>query len=763
MSANLSPDPSIAPSSPPVPPSAVSLGRFDTFRRELGLELAVPALVVGVTTGVLAVIRAVSVSALVFAGELEPFAAMGTTLGLISAIVFGLVLAIMSGYPGTVALAQVEPAAILALIAAAVIAAVGAERGGEIALATMVVAIAVSSLLFGCTLFLLGAFRLGNLVRFIPYPVVAGFLAGVGWLLVRGSFTTMTLRPLGFDNLAFLAEPANLWRWLPGIGFGFALWFLHRRIRHYLVMPLVMAAGVALFYATTGVMGATLDDLRARGFLFEPSTSDVQWQSPLSFLHDADWSVLWSELPTVGTLIVISVLALLLFAGSLEVATRRDIDLNRELRVTGVANMIGAIGGAFPGFHSLSGTILTQRMGAPVRLTGLIGTLLCVAALFLGSDVLLWLPKPIIGGLLFYLGFDFLLEWAYETRFHLAGPDYVLVLIVLAITGGIGMLEGLGSGILIGVVLFVINYSRTSVVRHSLSGADFHSNVDRPEPQRVRLGEHGDAIHVLRLQGYIFFGTANRLLAMVRERLDDPTRPPARFVILDLARVIGLDSSAILGFTRMSQYAQDRAFHFVLTGLSPPIAAQLHRERVGGDSSTHTHFFPDLDHAMEWCEDKLLDDELAAGAESRDPLADQLRRIAGGTVADIGDFLAYVEPFEVKSGEHLIRQKEQSNDLYFIETGKVSVRLETSEGRIVRLRTMGPGTIVGEVAFYLDIPRSASVIADLPTAGYRLKRENLQRLTTERPDLAAMFHAFIAHRLAERVAETGRLVDTLIG
>ena len=762
MSVNLSPEPPPAPPSPPAAPSSRP-GRFDSFRRELGFELVVPALVVGLTAGVLAVIRAVSVSALIFAGELEPFAALGTNLGLISAIMIGFVLAIASGYPGTVALAQVEPAAILALIAAAVIAAVGAERGGEIALATMVVAIALSSLLFGCTLFLLGVFRLGNLVRFIPYPVVAGFLAGVGWLLVRGSFTTMTSRPLGFDNLAFLAEPASLWRWLPGIGFGLALWFLHRRIHHYLVMPLVMAVGVALFYAASWITDATLDDLRARGFLFESSTSDAQWQSPLSFLQDADWSVLWSELPTAGTLIVISVLALLLFAGSIEVATRRDIDLNRELRVTGIANMIGAIGGAFPGFHSLSGTILTHRMGAPVRLTGLIGTLLCVAVLFLGADALLWLPKPVIGGLLFYLGLDFLLEWAYETRFQLAGPDYVLVLVVLAITGGVGMLEGLGAGILIGVVLFVINYSRTNVVRHSLSGADFHSNVDRPEPQRVRLGKYGDAIHVLRLQGYIFFGTANRLLAMVRERLDDPARAKVRFVILDLARVIGLDASAILGFDRMSQYAQDRAFHLVLTGFSPPIAAQLRRERIDGDSSANTHFFPDLDHAMEWCEDKLLEHELAAGAELRDPLADQLRRIAGGTAVDVGDFLAYVEPFEVKSGEHLIRQKEQSNDLYFIETGKVSVRLETSDGRVVRLRAMGPGTIVGEVAFYLDIPRSASVIADLPTTGYRLKRESLKRLRAERPDLAAMFHEFIAHRLSERVAETGRLVDTLIG
>ncbi|MCC7015792.1 MAG: hypothetical protein IT564_01125, partial [Rhodospirillales bacterium] len=316
MSANLSPDPSSAPASPLAAPSAQP-GRFEAFRRELGFELVVPALVVGSTTGVLAVIRAVSVSALIFTGELEPFAALGTSFGLISAIVIGLILAVASSYPGTIALAQIEPAAILALIAAAVIAAVGAAPGGKDALATMVIAIALASLLFGCTLFLLGAFRLGNLVRFIPYPVVAGFLAGVGWLLVRGSFTTMASRPFAFDNLAFLAESASLWRWLPGIGFGLVLWFLQRRVHHFLVMPLTIVAGVALFYAAVWISGATLDHLRVGGFLFEPTTSGALWQSPMSFLRAADWPVLWIQLPTFGTLIVISVLAFLLIAGSL--------------------------------------------------------------------------------------------------------------------------------------------------------------------------------------------------------------------------------------------------------------------------------------------------------------------------------------------------------------------------------------------------------------------------------------------------------------
>ncbi len=733
------------------------------WRRDFGFDRAVPALAVGATSGVLSIIRALSVSALIFVGDLEPYAAQGTQLGLVSAIVLGLILVFASSYPGSIAMAQIEPAAILALVAAAVVTLVGTDGDADVAFATMTAAIAVASLVFGATLFLLGAFRLGNLVRFIPFPVVAGFLAGVGWLLVRGSFTTLASYPLGFEHLASLSEPDALGQWVPGVAFGILLWFLQRRIRHYLVMPTVMALGIAGFYAVAALTQSDLAALRNRGYLFEARAADIHWQPPWAFFHDVDWSMLAESLPAIGTMTVISVLAFLLLAGSLEVATRRDLDLNRELRAVGIANMVGAGGAAFPGFHSLSGTILAHRMGAPVRLTGLIASLICLAAFLFGAEGMLWLPKTIIGGILFYLGFDLLLEWAYETRLRLSRSEYALVLVVLAITSAIGMLEGLAAGILIGVVLFVVNYSRTSVVRHALSGAEFHSNVDRPERTRAHLAAHGAAIHVLRLQGYIFFGTASRLLALVRARLDDRSRSRVQFVILDFTRVIGLDSSATLGFARMAQYAQDRSFHLAFSGLSPEISHQLGRERIDGVSSGNVRFFPDLDHAMEWCEDRLLERDRDTDPAARDPLADQLRRIAGSTGVNVDDFLSYLEPFAVDPGASIIRQNEESNDLFFIEAGKVSIRLRTADGREARLRSIGSGTVVGEVAFYLDVPRSASVVADLPTTGYRLTRANLERLRAARPDLAAMFHEFIAHRLAARVAETARLVDTLIG
>jgi SulP family sulfate permease len=730
------------------------------YARDFGTAALIPAAVVGLTAGVIAVIRAISYSAIIFSGDLESLSAVGIGLALFSALVLGIWMALASTFPGTVAGAQAEPAVVLALIVTSVIGA-GGIATAEGAVAAILAIVAVSSLLTGLCFLLLGAFRLGNLIRFIPYPVIGGFLAGIGWLLISGSFTTMTLKPLTLENLPYLAQGEMIAKWLPGVAFAFVLWGLQRRLRHYLTMPSVVFGAIALFYLGAWLGGASIADLRAGGFLLGPFPAGGLWQ-PLTpaLFAEVDWLAILAEIPAFGSVLIISVISFLLIASSLEVVTRRDIDLNHELRATGIANIVAGLGAGLPGYHSLSLSVLTHRMGAPVRLSGLLAAALCGAVLFLGGDVLSFLPKMIVGGLLFYVGLDFLLEWAVEAWFRLARGDYLLVLLVLATTAGVGFLEGIGVGIVAGLILFTVSYSRVNVVKHALSGVEFHSNVDRSEALRARLKEQGEAIYVLKLQGYIFFGTANRLLNQVRSRAGERDRPPLRYAVLDFRRVNGLDSSAVLSLTRMVQHAQDHDFVVVFTGLTPVMENLLQRESIDPAKNRRVRIFADLDHGLEWCENELLDLAETRADEYRDPVPEQLRRV-NPMAGDLASFMSYTEPVSLKAGDYLLRQGEVSDDLYFIETGKVTAQLETSDGKTLRLRTMGPGTIVGEVAFYLGVPRSASVVADAPATGYRLTKAGLTAMKRERPEIAAVFHEFIAQRLAERVADTNKLLDAI--
>ncbi|MGH7858288.1 MAG: STAS domain-containing protein [Candidatus Binatia bacterium] len=150
-------------------------------------------------------------------------------------------------------------------------------------------------------------------------------------------------------------------------------------------------------------------------------------------------------------------------------------------------------------------------------------------------------PKLVLGGLLLSLGLGFLVDWLWDGWTRLARADYAVTALIV---GAVGFLEGIAVGIVAAAILFTVNYSRINVIKYTLSGAHHQSNVDRPFHHHRLLRERGEQIHILELQSYIFFGTAYKLLLKLRERTDDPTLAPMRYVILDFRQVTGLDSSA---------------------------------------------------------------------------------------------------------------------------------------------------------------------------------------------------------------------------
>ncbi len=134
--------------------------------------------------------------------------------------------------------------------------------------------------------------------------------------------------------------------------------------------------------------------------------------------------------------------------------------------------------------------------------------------------------------------------------------DYLLVWVILIISAAVGFLQGVAAGIFIAAILFVISYSRVDAINAILDGSMYHSKVDRPEPHRDLLHARGGEILILRLQGYIFFGTIQNVLEQVRHRIKDQAQGPLKYLILDFQRVKRLDSSAVFGITRLKQLAE---------------------------------------------------------------------------------------------------------------------------------------------------------------------------------------------------------------
>ena len=444
-------------------------------------------------------------------------------------------------------------------------------------------------------------------------------------------------------------------------------------------------------------------------------------------------------------------MGVLMQASVIEIAARADVDLNRELQTVGIGNVVGSLAGGMPGYHSLSTSLLSIRMGRPTRATGVIVATVIFLILCFGGDAIALLPKLLIGGLLFYVGLDVLVAALLNIHLRRSWPEYAVAMLVFAVVAFVGLLEGLSVGVAAGLVLFVFNYSQVTVVRHESSAIEHHSNVVRSPRARALLDELGDEVMILELQGYIFFGTSNLLLNRIRSRLTGCVRVRPRFVVLDFRRVTGIDSSVSLSLDKLAQYAQTYALTVIITGLSAQLRPTFECLVSGSDAASRLRLFTDLDHGLECAENGLLA-AVAAGAGSEERLERQLVE-AGGSGDEIALLMRWVDRRTYGEGEPLISQGEVSDDIFFVERGAVTVQLVLPGGRTVRLRTMGAGTIIGEIAVYLRLPRSATVVAAEETLAVRITGEALVRMREEAPGAAALLHAFLARQLAEKLID----------
>jgi SulP family sulfate permease len=304
-------------------------------------------------------------------------------------------------------------------------------------------------------------------------------------------------------------------------------------------------------------------------------------------------------------------------------------------------------------------------------------------------------------------------------------------------------------GLVLAVVLFAVNYGRVELVREVAFGDTYRSNVDRPPDERARLRTLADRVQILRVSGFVFFGSTNRLLERIRRRVE--TSPP-RFLVIDLRRVSGVDSSAVVAFVKVMHLAEASGFEIVLTGVADPVRTQLERGGVVAAEGI-VRFEPDLDRGLQRCEDVLLGVDEVTAAVVDDP----------GVLDDMPAGLsAYLERVSLPEGTVLLHQDEPPGDVYVLASGRLAVQTVTPEGTRIRLRILRPGVVVGEIALYTEVPRTADVVAETPSVVLRFSRGSIARMEAEEPEVAAAWHRWLATTLAERLSDTMRAVDTLL-
>ena len=720
----------------------------------------VNSLTAGLIAGIRTILGSASMVVLVMPNSLPGGIAPALEAILVGGALVGALVSLLSSYPGVVAQVQDGPAVIIGVMATAL--AASRTAGPPDAVVLLVLACAnVAAFAAGAVFFGLGVFRLGALMRFIPFPVIGGFLAGSGLLILMGAVPVLTGAALSQLDISLLMEPLRAARWLPGLAFGLLLVFMLRRYRHPLLVPGLLLGGVAVYHLGLHLAGLSVADAQQAGLLLGPFPGYTGLElPPWTRLPAAVWPSVVAQIPTFASIVLVSVVALLLNASGLELATRSDLDINRELRAAGLANMASGLLGGAVGFHALSASLLGNRMGANSRLIGLISAALCLAALLVGTSLLAYMPRAVLGGLLFSMGAGLLIEWLYDGWRRLPLQDFLIVALIVGVIGAVSIPAGVAVGVAVAMAIFVLSYSRVRVIRQELSGADYRSNVDRSAAALAVLKEEGGAIRVIKLEGFIFFGTAYSVLTKIQQMIANPGARPLRFLIIDFRDVPASDSSARLAFSKIRTACERHGCRLILTRMKASVRTQFRQAGiVEGDGAVI--FEDDLDEALEQCEQQILA-EAAGGAVNQDSSGlERIRRVLPEG-ASLADFMAYLEPKSFAPGDYLLRQGGPPDEILFIEQGRVTIRLGLPDGRSMRLRSMTVGTMIGEIGLYLNQPRNASAVADEPTKAQVLSADSLRRMEANAPHLANALHHAIAALLAERLTTTNGLLQRLI-
>jgi SulP family sulfate permease len=735
-------------------------GPLAVLTREFAVKYIVPAIPTALLCWFLTVIFSVSLAALIFRGVLAPYLPFGIGMTLFTAVAVGVVTTFVSSVPQAIAIPSDRIAPMLALLTGAIAADFPPGHSDRL-LATCLAALILSTLVTGVVLLVLGRNRLGLIIRFLPFPVIGGFMAGAGLLLVKGALTVATSQEITLHALPYLFEGQTALRWIPSLAVAVVLVIAARRLRHSLVVPAIVTLSVLGFYLVVWGTGTTFPMLRAAGWLPGPFPHAIAQHPTFGLFLTADWGRIFHHVETLGTIALVSVLSILMISGAMEVLSHHEIDTDRELQTAGLANLASALGGGVVGFHSLSITSLALRIGPPTRWIGLMTTMATGLTLLAGPNIASYLPIPVLSALLLYLGLNFLAEWLIDSYRRMPRSDYLIIVLIVVVAAWAGYIIAVGVGLVMAVVLFALRYSQIDIVRMELNGTQHRSNVDRTKPEMDVLRGLQPSILILKLQGYIFFGTAHSLLHRVRVRAHAGGEPPLRYLFLDFRHITGVDSSALLSLAKLVQFSRQLNFRVLCSSVTPGVLRSLQQEKAlfEGEHAFLIHPDLDLDHAMEWCEQQ----ELAPHAERlrRGSLNAQelLQTGLPGRAEMAGRLLRYFAPRQIVAGTVLAVQGESTRDLFLVEEGQIQALFRTGHGESIRLRTMGPGSVVGEIGLYLNLPRTASLVAEVDSVVWSLTNEGLQAMERDDPPAAATLHEFLARIVAARLVQANELLE----
>jgi SulP family sulfate permease len=603
-----------------------------------------------------------------------------------------------------------------------------------------------------------GLLRIGELIKYMPFPVVSGYLSGVGLIIVLSQLPKWMALPKGMNwwqglQAIELWQPASL---IVGAATAAFMLLAPRLLKSVPAVIVGLLGGMATYWVLAFTAWPELRQLHDNPYIIGPLAVGGEgfFESlldPFKSLSESGFPP-WTHIafPAV-TLAVLLSIDTLKTCVVLDAMTGSRHNSNKELIGQGLGNLASSLIGGAPGAGTMGATLVNKASGGTTYLSGVFQGVWSLLAILLLTSVIAWVPVAALAALLIVIGFK-MIDWHSLQLLKARDTvvDFAVILLVVVVANTVSLIAASGVGVGMAILLFLREQIHTSTIRRKSFGNKAFSSRVRGQRERDVLTETGSHTVIYELQGSLFFGTTDQLYSAIEPELSN-----AKFVVLDFLRVQSMDMTAGHMIERIRNMLSERHAKLVLTRVPERLPSgrdlRSYVDHIGLLSDSTAKIFDELDEALEWIEDETL---VMAGhahvSKEGIPLG-KFEVFHGLSAQEIEALERCVQRHVYQEGDLIFSADSTGHELMLISRGEVKVSLPLANGKTIHLTTFSRGQFFGEMSFLDGRAHSADVYATRETELLAIDRKAFATVAAGDPVMSVSVMRAVALAIADRL------------
>lgn len=743
---------------PSIAPASIESEKSSRWQEELwgGLAAMLVALPSSIAFGIL-----------VYSNIGVSFSGKGAMAGLLGACALGLITPLIGRTRGLISAPCGPSAAVLSALVVSMLNPGGIQPDNTNPQSILAV-IALVSFFSALIQISFGAVGGGNLIKFIPYQVVSGYLSGVGLLIGISQLPKLLGLAKGTPLHQALIDPES-WRW-PSVIVGLSAILgmtVAPRISKKIPGPIVGLGGGIVTYFALSFIWPELLNIDGNSFLIGSLQVDGSLLDAVSnhllLFSNIDWNTVKLALVPAVTLSVLLSIDTLKTCVAIDSLTRTRHNSNKEIVGQGIGNLACALLGGLPGAGTMGATLVNVSSGGLTPIAGVFeGVFVLLATLFLGP-LLAWIPVAALAGILIVIAFRMFDRSMFRLALNPSGRfDFVVIMSVVVVALTVDLIAASGVGIAMAIILFVRDQIRETVILQKTLLSHMSSKTQRQESEKEILQKYGSQAVICKLQGNLFFGTTDQFSRSLESELQT-----ARYLLLDMRRVHSLDYTAFHLLEQIHSQLAEKGGNLLFSGMPSRLYEKRDFERYLSQmglvrQSNGVLIFSTFDSALEWMEERILEQQgLVRSTEEHSLDLQEFNLFKGFSPQEYQLLKKCMIERNVAKGETIVKHGDFGDEIFLVRRGSFRAMLPLANGQHHHIATFEQGSFFGELAFLDREHRSADIEAKTESEVFIFSRARFNESSQGHPEIGAQVFARLALAIAQRLRSTDKELRAL--